>query len=135
MPAHMVLPWRGELAEIRVNDVAVRTLEEFKAYVKQYTGPQHRFLDAHFTNSHEVRLVHSTQEDIARYVLNYMGRDRRYTEAFRNCQAFAADFYAFLCGKKGVEPFSKILRQGYQQRTHLFLYEPTKFGIPEVHDE
>ena len=34
-------------------------------------------------------------------MLNYMARDRRYTEEFRNCQAFAADFFGFVAGKKG----------------------------------
>jgi hypothetical protein len=127
MAAHMVLPWRGELAEIRCSDVEARTLDEFKAYVEKYTGPQHRFLDVHYTHSQDVRIYHNAQEDVARYLLNYMGRDRRYTEAFRNCQAFAADFYGFMCAEKDIEPFSAVLRIGYLHRSHLFLYDPAKF--------
>jgi hypothetical protein len=127
MAAHMVLPWRGELAEIRCSDVEARTLDEFKTYVEKYTGPQHRFLDVHYTHSQDVRIYHNAQEDVARYLLNYMGRDRRYTEAFRNCQAFAADFYGFMCAEKDIEPFSAVLRIGYLHRSHLFLYDPAKF--------
>ena len=35
MPPQMVVPWRGEFAEIRVCDVEARTLAEFKAFVAQ----------------------------------------------------------------------------------------------------
>jgi hypothetical protein len=38
-------------------------------------------------------------------------------------------------GKKDIEPFSKILRQGYKQRAHLFLYDPTKFAPVPVDEE
>ena len=30
MPARMVMPWKGELAEIRCTDVAAQSLDEFK---------------------------------------------------------------------------------------------------------
>lgn len=59
-----------------------------------------------------------------------MGRDRRYTEKVRNCQAFAADFFSFSAGKKGVEVFSSILKPMYRSRTHLFLYEPSMYDNP-----
>ena len=58
----------------------------------------------------QVRLYHRTQADVARYLLNYMGRDRRYTEKVRNCQAFAADFFSFAAGRKGVAVFSALLQ-------------------------
>ena len=61
-----------------------------------------------------------------------MGRDRRYTEKVRNCQAFAADFFAFAAGKKGVEVFSSYLRPMYTQRTHLFLYDPDMYQRPRA---
>jgi len=52
------------------------------------------------------------------------------TEKVRNCQAFAADFFAFTAGKKGTEVFSPILRPLYKQRTHLFLYDPRMYNNP-----
>lgn len=135
LPPEMVCPWKGELAEIRCTDVRARSLDEFKSYVAGYTGNEHRFLDAHFSLSAPVRLYHRTHADVVRYLLNYMGRDRRYTEKVRNCQAFATDLYAFAAGKKGVEVFSSYLRPLYQNRTHLFLYDPTMYDNPTPVDE
>jgi|TARA_B100000780_G_C21086403_1_gene437694 hypothetical protein len=89
----MIQPWKGKYAEIRINDVDVKNLDEFKTYVSQYTGTELRFLDVHYIASAPVRLFARKQTDIQRYLLNYMGRDRRYTEEFRNCQTFSADFY------------------------------------------
>ena len=40
--------------------------------------------------------------DVARHLLNYMGRDRRYTEKVRNCQAFAADMFSFVAGARVI---------------------------------
>ena len=57
----------------------------------------------HCVTCTDERHVHCAQADIARYLLNYMGRDARYTEKVRNCQAFAADFFSFAAGKK-VQP-------------------------------
>ena len=52
-----------------------------------------------------------------RYLLNYMGRDRRYTEKVRNCQAFAADFFGFVAGKKGIAASGswvwRLLKKGF----------------------
>ena len=78
-----------------------------------------------------MRLYHRSQADIARYLLNYMGRDRRYTEKVHNCQAFAADFFSFVAGKKGIEVFLPLLRPLYTSRTHLFLYDPDMYNNPE----
>ena len=105
-------------------------LAEFQAYLAKYTGPALRFLDPQVTHSAPVRLSHRSQEDIARYLLNYMGRDRRYTEKVRNCQAFAADFFGFAAGKKGVEPHTQLLRPLYTPRTHLFLYDASMYDNP-----
>ena len=112
---------------------AAASLDEFKQYVSKYTGNTKgvgRFLDPHFSHSAPVRLYHRTAADVARYLLNYMGRDRRYTEKVRNCQAFAADFYAFAAGKKGVTVFSPVLQPLYTSRTHLFLYDPEMYANP-----
>ena len=60
-----------------------RTLDDFKRFMAKHTGPTARFLDPQFPHSAEVRLYHCGAADIARYLLNYMGRDRRYTEKAR----------------------------------------------------
>ena len=122
-----------------------KDLPAFQAYVQRHTpapseptcasGTDHRFVDPQFTHSAPVRLHHRTQQDVARYLLNYMGRDQRYTEKVRNCQAFAADFFGFAAGKKGVEPFAPFLRPLYKQRAHLFLYDPSMYDNPEVDGE
>jgi len=65
------------------------------------------------------------------YLLNYMGRDRRYSELMRNCQTFAADFYQFVAGKKGITPFSQANRLDYHARPHLFLYDSTLYENPK----
>ena len=132
MPPVMVAPWKGEFAEIRCTDVPVRSLDEFKDFITKHTGPHARFVDPHFTHSGRVRLFHRARQDVARYLLNYMGRDRRYTEKIRNCQAFAADAYQFLAGKKDITVFSTVLQPLYQNRSHLFLYDPTMYDNPAV---
>eukprot|EP00966_Prymnesium_polylepis_P172352 3985943-Prymnesium_polylepis.2 len=38
-------------------------------------------------------------------------------------QAFAADMYSFVAGKKGIDVYLPLLRPLYTPRTHLFLYE------------
>jgi hypothetical protein len=48
----------------------------------------------------------------------------------RNCQAFAADFFAFAAGKKGITVFSSFLQPLYTPRTHLFLYDPELYANP-----
>lgn len=132
MPPSMIMPWKGKFAEIRVHDIACKNLEEFKLYVDSYTGTEQRFLDPHFITSGTVRLSARKQTEVQRYLLNYMGRDRRYAEEFRNCQTFAADFYGFLAGKAGIEPFSKVNRVAYKNRSHNFLYAPELYnnGVP-----
>ena len=132
LPPDMVAPWKGEYAEVRCSDVPAKTLDEFKEHMCRYEGKgkDARFVDVHYVHSGPVRLYHRSQADIARYLLNYSGRDRRYTEKVRNCQAFAADFYAFAAGKKGIEVFSSYLRPMYTQRTHLFLYDPSLYQNP-----
>ena len=52
MPPRMVVPWRGEFAEIRVCDVEARSIDEFKAFVARYDSfdkpDAPRFIDPHF---------------------------------------------------------------------------------------
>ena len=127
LPACMVYPWIDDQAEIRATDVPARSLAEFMSFLKEYEGPGKRFLDPSCQHSGDVRLYYNSQVDVMRYLLNHMGRDRRYNEEFRNCQAFAADFYGFMAGKKGVEPVTALLRATYVQRTHLFLYDPDMY--------
>lgn len=79
--------------------------------------------------------MYRSKVDIARYLLNYIGRDRRYTEEFRNCQSFAADFYGFVAGKKDIKPFHVANRALYQNRSHLFIYNPDMFETPPVKDK
>eukprot|EP00940_MAST-03C_sp_MAST-3C-sp2_P000443 g443.t1 len=139
MPPEMIMPWKGMFAEIRCADVEAKNIDEFKKYVRTYEGELTtempggtlRFLDADFTHSNQIRLTHRSQEDIARYLLNYMGRDRRYTQEFRNCQAFAADFFGFVAGKKDILPYHAIIRMSYKPRKHLFLYNPDMYAKPE----
>lgn len=129
-PPWMIMPWKGQFAEIRVHDVTAKDLDEFKQYVASYTGNELRFRDVHYTFSAPVRLSGRSQADIQRYLLNYMGRDRRYAEEFRNCQTFAADFYGFMAGKAGIEPFHRVNRVAYRNRSHNFLYTPEMYGEP-----
>ena len=49
--------------------------------------------------------------------------------------AFAADFFSFTAGKKGVEVFSPILKPLYHPRTHLFLYDPQMYANPTPESE
>jgi hypothetical protein len=88
MPPAMICPWAGQFAEVRCHDVKATSLEEFKDFVGEFTGTELRFLDPHFFQSAPVRLAMRHQTDIHRYFLNYVGRDRRYTESFRNCQTY-----------------------------------------------
>ena len=141
----------GNFAEIRCTDVEAKNVSEFKSYMDQYTGPMLRFLVPsiirsgpvrqhlhHFLTYNldpvnpfwhifKVRLSFNGQDDIMRYLINYSIRDRAYSEEFRNCQAFAADFFGFMAGKKDVEPTVKVNKVTYIPRAHMFLYNPAAF--------
>lgn len=131
-PGELVGPWKSDLAEIRCTDVEAKNKLQFEDYFAQYTGPQQRFLAPEIYRSEEVRLTHRSQVDVAAYLINYTGRDRRYTEEFRNCQTFVADFFSFLTGKKDSEPFHASVRMLYKPRQHLFLYEPSMYKFANV---
>lgn len=127
LPACMVLPWKSELAEIRCYDHQARNIEEFKQYLKQYEGPFGRFVDWVVHASYPVRLRHRTQADVMQYLCDYITRDRTYSEKFRHCQAFAADFLGFMAGKSGVVPTTKVCSVAYKPRHYLFLYDPDMY--------
>lgn len=118
----MIIPWKDNLSEIRVYDVGAKNLEEHLAFMARHTGKDKRFLDVRHTFSHAVRLTFSSKEHIAQYLINYIRRGKTYSEIRRNCQTFAADFCAFLAGKKDVQPFHRINRLEYHNQTHYFLY-------------
>jgi hypothetical protein len=131
MPPCMIQPWTPTMSEIRCFDVPhSRTIEEFKTYVRRYTGPKLRFLDPQWTHSHPARLVHRTKVHIARYLYNYIRRNPQYSEINRNCQTFSADLFGFLAGKnpQDIQPFHPLNRVDYKNRAHYFLYDPDMFG-------
>jgi hypothetical protein len=123
----MIAPWLTCSAEIRCYDVKAKNLNEFQAYIKKYEGSDSRFVDPHYTFSHHARLSYRSKKNIAQYCLNYTGRDCSYDELKRNCQTFAADFCAFLAGKKSVSPFHPVNRIQYENRAYLFLYESSMY--------
>lgn len=132
IPDCMIAPWLPHLAEMRCSDVPARNLAEFQAYMDEHTGPGKYFLEPSFQYSGPVRLTWRSQADIMRYLLNYMGRDRRYNKFARNCQYFAADFFSFMAGKSGIQPFCQVMRPGYVVRSHLFLYDPAMYKNPDA---
>jgi hypothetical protein len=129
LPACMIAPWIGSLAEIRCHDVQARSIDEFLAYMREFEGPDLRFLDPRVLASHCVRLSWNSQADIMKLLLNYITRDRVYNEISRSCQTFAADLFGFLCAKKDTLPTTAVSRVGYQPRPHMFLYEPEMFDV------
>jgi hypothetical protein len=135
LPANMVGPWMGNFAEIRCADVKARNVDEFKTYMDEWTGPTKRFLAPEVLASGPVRISFNSQDDIMRFLVNYISRDRNYTEEFRNCQAFAADFYGFICGKKNIVPTTKVLQATYQPRQYLFLYDADAYQKRTPYDE
>jgi hypothetical protein len=122
-PPEMISPWKTSNAELRCYDVKAKTLEEFKEYVTKYQGNTKRFVDPRYTFSHPARLTFRSKSHIAQYLINYSLRDTVYSELKNNCQTFAADFFSFLVGKKGIAPFHPVNRIEYQNRTYLFLYD------------
>jgi len=124
MPGELKAPWRSNLSEIRFLDLKARSFAEFKAYLAEYTGAKKRFLDPTIACSADVRLTHRSQRHIFEYLLNYVRNDTHYSEATRNCQTFAADFFALLSGRHNVEPFSAVNRLMYKRHLDWFLCDP-----------
>jgi hypothetical protein len=127
MPPELISPWLRTAAEIRCYDVKVKNLDEMKAYIDAYTGPDKRFMDPHYTFSHAARLTYRSRSHIAQYLINYISRDCSYSELTRNCQTFTADICGFLAGKKDVVPYHPLNRIDYHNRTHFFLYDSNMY--------
>jgi len=133
LPPEMILPWRNNMCEVRIYDLPhCPNLSSFQSYLQTYSGPGKRFLDPEFHSSHKARLSYRSKRDIIQYCINYVSRDKSYIEVGhmgkvneRNCQTFAADFFGFLVGKKGIEPISTASKalMGYKPRPYYFLYD------------
>ena len=129
LPPETVFPWKSNLSDIRCTDVKAKNLEEHLEFMERYTGPNERFVDVHVTFSHSVRLTFSSRLHIAQYLVNYVSRGKTYSEIRANCQTFAADFCAFLAGKKDVQPYHPINRVQYHNQSHYFIYEPSMYEM------
>mmetsp|Transcript_11191 Transcript_11191/g.16800 ORF Transcript_11191/g.16800 Transcript_11191/m.16800 type:complete len:517 (+) Transcript_11191:94-1644(+) len=127
LPPEMIHPWKQNLSEIRVYDVKAKSLEEHLDFMTRHTGKDGRFLNVQCTVSLPVRLTFSSKENVAQYLINYIRRGKTYSEIRRNCQTFAADFCAFLSGKKDIQPFHPINQQAYRNQAHYFLYEASMY--------
>lgn len=128
-PNECVLPWKLTLSEIRVTNVPFKDKEDLITnYMNKYEGHQGRFVDINCSFSHEVRLTFNRRSHIATYLVNYILRDKTYSEMKRNCQTFAADLCGFLAGKKDVSPYHPVNQIQYRNSTHTFLYESTKYS-------
>jgi len=125
----MVLPWKSTLSEIRVTNVPFRNKDDFmEHYMNKYEGHQGRFVDTNCSFSHEVRLSFHRRSHIATYLVNYILRDKTYSEMKRNCQTFAADLCGFLAGKRNISPYHPVNQIQYHNSTHTFLYESSKYS-------
>ena len=116
LPPEMIHPWKSNLSEIRLTNVKAKNLKEHMEFMKRHTGTDARFVDVQVTFTHPVRLTFSSREHIAQYLINYISRGKTYSEIRANCQTFAADFCAFLAGKKDVQPYHPINRVQYHNQ-------------------
>eukprot|EP00547_Thalassionema_nitzschioides_P005458 CAMPEP_0194202242 /NCGR_PEP_ID=MMETSP0156-20130528/2317_1 /TAXON_ID=33649 /ORGANISM="Thalassionema nitzschioides, Strain L26-B" /LENGTH=509 /DNA_ID=CAMNT_0038927679 /DNA_START=186 /DNA_END=1715 /DNA_ORIENTATION=+ len=133
-PPELIQPWLDKKAEIRGFDVEARNFEEFKKFVLKYEGNDKRFVDPVFNFSHEARLTFRSKAQIARYLINYATRDADYATLKRNCQTFAADFCAFVAGKKNVSPYSGLVSTAQMEnKAHYFLYD--SYAYESVKDQ
>lgn len=127
MHPEMIHPWSDDFSEIRATNVPAKNVKDHLEFMKKHTGKNERFLDVRHTFSHDVRLSFSCKEHIVRYLINYIKRGKTYSEIRRNCQTFAADFCAFLAGKRDVQPFHPINRIEYKNNAHYFMYESSMY--------
>lgn len=128
-PTEMILPWKSTLSEIRVTNVPFVNKDDLiQNFMKKHDGHRGRFVDTNCSFSHEVRLTFNLRSHIATYLVNYILRDKTYSEMKRNCQTFAADLCGFLAGKKDVSPYHPVNQIQYQNSTHTFLYESAKYS-------
>jgi len=128
-PPELVLPWKSRLSEIRITNVGYRNKGDFVAnYMEKYAGHQGRFVDVTCSFSNEVRLTFNARSHVITYVLNYILRNKTYSEMRRNCATFAADLCGFLAGKGNVAPYHPINQIQYNNQAHYFLYESSKYS-------
>mmetsp|Transcript_23829 Transcript_23829/g.57456 ORF Transcript_23829/g.57456 Transcript_23829/m.57456 type:complete len:554 (-) Transcript_23829:529-2190(-) len=130
-PPELVLPYRSTMSEIRVTDVPYKNKDDFVSnFMKRYEGHSEggRFVDINCSFSNEVRLTYNSRSNVATYLLNYIRRNRTYSEMRRNCQTFAADLCGFLAGKGSVSPYHPVNQIQYYNTTHYFLYESSKYS-------
>jgi len=133
-PPELIQPWLDNKAEIRGYDVEARNFEEFKKFILKYEGNDKRFVDPVFNFSHEARLTLRSKAQIARYLINYSTRDADYATLKRNCQTFAADFCAFVAGKKNVSPYSPLVSSvQWENKAHYFLYDSYAYESVKDH--
>lgn len=127
MPSAMKAPWQQHLAEIRMIDVPAKNLQEFEAFLHEFSGSgpldiaMQRFFDPYVAYSGEVHLQHRSVADILQYLLNYITKNPEYEEARRNCQTFASDFFTLLTGQEAV-PTQAFCRALYKRRVMDFMY-------------
>lgn len=75
-----------------------------------------------------------SKAQIARYLINYSTRDADYATLKRNCQTFAADFCAFVAGKKNVSPYSPLVSSvQWENKAHYFLYDSYAYESTKDH--
>ena len=85
-PPELVLPWKSTLSEIRITNVPYRDKDDFVAeFMEPYEGHRGRFVDINCSFSNEVRLTFRKRSHIITYVLNYILRNKTYSEMRRNC--------------------------------------------------
>lgn len=103
MPGCCKLPWEPTRSEVRIIDIPVKNVEEFKQYLNQYTGPTLRFLDPKVKFSEKVLLRDRSKPALCRYMINRMMANQDYSEPSitsgskgYNCQTFAASLFGFL---------------------------------------
>eukprot|EP00435_Cladocopium_sp_Y103_P060145 s241_g21.t3 len=127
MPSTMKAPWQQHLAEIRVIDVPAKNLQEFQAFLHEFSGSgdlpiaEQRFFDPYVAYTGKVHTQHRSVADILQYLLNYIAKNPQYEEARRNCQTFASDFFTLLTGEEAV-PTQAFCRALYKPRAMDFMY-------------
>mmetsp|Transcript_2086 Transcript_2086/g.4021 ORF Transcript_2086/g.4021 Transcript_2086/m.4021 type:complete len:554 (+) Transcript_2086:273-1934(+) len=126
-PPEMIMPWKDTMSEIRVHDVPYPDLDSFLGFMKKHSGHEGRFVGTNVSFSHAVRLTYRSRRNIVTYLLNYIRRDRTYSEMKRNCQTFAADLCGFLAGKRDVRPYHPVNQIQYTTQKHKFLYESSEY--------
>eukprot|EP00927_Polykrikos_kofoidii_P044522 TRINITY_DN38463_c0_g1_i1.p1 TRINITY_DN38463_c0_g1~~TRINITY_DN38463_c0_g1_i1.p1 ORF type:complete len:513 (+),score=75.44 TRINITY_DN38463_c0_g1_i1:51-1541(+) len=131
IPDCMKAPWDEKRTELRITDVPQCKnrlgLEQWLAKYSDTSGrprKEHRFIEPVVYASAPLRIRRCGQAEMASFLLNYISRVDVYELMSVNCQTFAADAFAFFCGRKDAQPYGKIMRPRYRQRSHSFLYMP-----------